>query len=58
MHPEDPATGHPSIPVFLVFLCLETNCDMVPKFQVANARYPRQPADLINPNLSCCFKDR
>jgi len=57
MHPEDPATGHPSTPVSLVFLCLEINSDMVPKFQFANARFPRQLAGLIHPNLSCCCKD-
>jgi hypothetical protein len=36
MHPEGPATDHLT-QVFLVFLCLKANAEMVPKFQVATA---------------------
>jgi hypothetical protein len=46
-----------STQVFLVFLCLQENTEMVPKFQVATARFSCSPPYLNSSNLSpCCCR--
>jgi hypothetical protein len=46
MHPEGPATGHLVKGFFLVFLCLQANAEMVPKFQLAADSHAALPISI------------
>ena len=45
-YPEGPMTGHLDTGFFLVSLCLQTNAEMVPSFQVATTCLSGSPPDL------------